>query len=197
MDEVTLTPALAVSSSGGSHATLQRSGCAYTPMACTSRMIFIETQAFTKLLNELMAKEDYRSFQNELVANPTLGDVIKDTGGLRKVRVGAKGKGKRRGARVIYLYFVSESQIAMLYIYSKNEETDLTAEQCKVLKEDDIELEETGMSKFFEGLLESVQQVDEIVKGARTVARNLYRRCTGQGDSPQDRPVTGQVHQAV
>ncbi len=97
-------------------------------------MIFIETPAFTKRVNELLAEEAYRSFQNELVADPAIGQVIQGTGGLRKVRVGAKGKGKQGGARVIYFHFVSESQIAMLFIYPKNEADDLTATERRALK---------------------------------------------------------------
>jgi hypothetical protein len=64
-------------------------------------MIFIETSVFTRQVLELMTDEEYADFQSELAANPLAGDVIKDTGGLRKVRVVAKGRGKRGGARVI------------------------------------------------------------------------------------------------
>ncbi|WP_435639484.1 type II toxin-antitoxin system RelE/ParE family toxin [Carnimonas bestiolae] len=56
------------------------------------------------------------------------------TGGLRKIRVAAKGHGKSGGARVIYYHFISASQIAMLFIYPKNEQEDLTSEQRKILK---------------------------------------------------------------
>lgn len=43
--------------------------------------------------------------QIELLLSPETGDVIQGTGGLRKVRVAAKGKGKKGGVRVIYYYF--------------------------------------------------------------------------------------------
>jgi hypothetical protein len=64
-------------------------------------MIFIETSIFTRQVLELLTDEEYADLQSELAANPLAGDVIEGTGGLRKVRVAAKGKGKRGGARVI------------------------------------------------------------------------------------------------
>lgn len=47
----------------------------------------------------------------------------------------AKGHGKRGGARVIYYYFTSESHIALLLAYAKNEAEDLSAAQKKLLKQ--------------------------------------------------------------
>ncbi|MGE6608794.1 type II toxin-antitoxin system RelE/ParE family toxin [Halomonas sp. NPDC076908] len=67
------------------------------------------------------------------IETPDAGDVMVGTGGLRKIRVAAKGHGKRGGARIIYYHFVSASQIAMLMIYSKNEREDLTDEQRRML----------------------------------------------------------------
>ncbi|WP_448694521.1 type II toxin-antitoxin system RelE/ParE family toxin [Pseudomonas moraviensis] len=76
----------------------------------------------------------YATFQKQLVADPSIGDVIEGTGGVRKARVASKGHGKRGGARVIYYHFVSASQIALLMIYSKNEQQDLTHDERKALK---------------------------------------------------------------
>lgn len=85
-------------------------------------MIFIETSAFTRRAKDLIDDEAYISFQNALILNPSAGDVIEDTGGIRKIRIAAKGHGKRGGARVIYYHFVSISQIVLLMIYPKNEQ---------------------------------------------------------------------------
>ena len=97
-------------------------------------MIFIETPIFTRRSKELMDDDAYIAMQKVLVLNPSIGDVIEGTGGIRKMRVAAKGHGKRGGARVIYYHFVSVSQIALLMIYPKNEQQDLTAEERKALK---------------------------------------------------------------
>lgn len=97
-------------------------------------MIFIETAIFTRRAKELMDDTTYTTLQKVLVMNPSAGDLIEGTGGIRKIRVAAKGHGKRGGARVIYYHFVSESQIALLMIYPKNEQQDLTADERKALK---------------------------------------------------------------
>jgi hypothetical protein len=69
-----------------------------------------------------------------LADHPEAGDVIEGTGGLRKIRVAAKGHGKRGGARVIYYYFVSSFKIALLSIDPKNEQGDLTDTERQLLK---------------------------------------------------------------
>jgi len=97
-------------------------------------MLFIETPLFTKRVKELLDEEAYRLLQVRLMASPDAGDLIEGTGGLRKVRVAAKGHGARGGARVIYYHFTRASQVAMLYIYPKNEQTDLSTDQRKALK---------------------------------------------------------------
>jgi hypothetical protein len=97
-------------------------------------MIFIETPIFTRRAKELLDDDSYIALQKQLVLTPSAGDVIEGTGGIRKMRVAAKGHGKRGGARVIYYHFVSASQIALLMIYPKNEQQDLTADERKALK---------------------------------------------------------------
>ncbi|GAB1615264.1 type II toxin-antitoxin system RelE/ParE family toxin [Pseudomonas sp. NGC7] len=97
-------------------------------------MLFTETPLFTKRVKDLLEDDEYRLLQIRLMAQPEAGDLIEGTGGLRKVRIAAKGHGKRGGARVIYYHFISKSHIAMLYIYPKNEQPDLSAEQRKSLK---------------------------------------------------------------
>ncbi|WP_417598672.1 type II toxin-antitoxin system RelE/ParE family toxin [Oceanospirillum sp.] len=57
------------------------------------------------------------------------------TGGLRKVRVASRGRGKRGGSRVIYYHFVSKSHIALLLIYPKNEKDNLSSDERKALKQ--------------------------------------------------------------
>ena len=49
-----------------------------------------------------------------------------DTGGVRKVRWAAKGRGKRGGARIIY-YFQNESlPLLLLNVFAKSQKIDLT-----------------------------------------------------------------------
>lgn len=97
-------------------------------------MLFTETALFTKRVKELLDEDAYRLLQVRLMISPEAGDLIEGTGGLRKLRVAANGHGKRGGARVIYYHFISRSQIALLYIYRKNEQPDLSTEQRKALR---------------------------------------------------------------
>lgn len=97
-------------------------------------MVFVETPLFTSQLEGLLDDEDYGVFQRAPAENPEAGDVIPGTGGLRKIRVAAKGHGKRGGARVIYYHFVSASCIGLLFVYPKNEQVNLTPAQKAALR---------------------------------------------------------------
>jgi hypothetical protein len=97
-------------------------------------MILIETPVFTDQVKELLPDEDYRRFQWHLARYPYAGDVIKGTGGLRKIRWTAGGKGKSGGVRVIYFHVVSLSQIRLLLIYRKGLKDDLSPAEKKVLR---------------------------------------------------------------
>jgi mRNA-degrading endonuclease RelE of RelBE toxin-antitoxin system len=70
-------------------------------------MIFIESPIFAEDLSELLDDESYGEFQEYLAENPVAGDVIQGTNGLRKVRWGASGRGKRGGVRVIYYHITA------------------------------------------------------------------------------------------
>jgi hypothetical protein len=63
--------------------------------------------------------DDYGTFQRELADNPEAGDLIKGTGGLRKIRLAAKGHGKSGGVRVVYYHVVFASRIALIFAYPK------------------------------------------------------------------------------
>lgn len=111
-------------------------GCAIDvceSMAHYHEVIFVETRAFTRRVTELLDDANYGRLQVYLAAYPEAGDVMEGTGGLRKIRVAMGCRGKSAGARVIYYYFVAQSQIAMLLIFSKNEQQNLTSDQRKVL----------------------------------------------------------------
>ena len=97
-------------------------------------MQIIETSIFTRRVLELLSDDDYRELQSVLVIRPDAGPVIPGSGGLRKLRWAASGRGKRGGARIIYYWFTSQEQMLMLYIYPKNEQDNLTPDQLKALK---------------------------------------------------------------
>ena len=81
---------------------------------------FVETSLFTRLVNEYLSDEEYGRLQLELISKPEAGVVIKGSGGVRKIRWAAAGRGKRGGYRVIYFVRRSKNVIWMLTIYPKN-----------------------------------------------------------------------------
>ena len=97
-------------------------------------MVIKETPVFTKIIQEVLPDDEYSAFQNRLIGDPECGDVIRGSGGLRKIRWKIPGKGKRGGLRIIYYYLSKALQIYMLFAYKKNEQSDLTSEQMKLLK---------------------------------------------------------------
>ena len=95
----------------------------------------VETSIFSRRVDRLLSLEEYRHFQLFLSRHPNAGKVIPGSGGLRKVRWGGKGKGKRGGIRVIYYWDQGNNVIYLLFIFAKNERDDLTPQQLKLLRQ--------------------------------------------------------------
>ena len=96
-------------------------------------MRFIETPVFTASVRRHLDDEAYRALQLALVLRPEQGAVIRGGGGLRKLRWGADGRGKRGGVRLIYYWAVDEDVCYLLYLFAKNEQGDLTRQQVQAL----------------------------------------------------------------
>lgn len=99
------------------------------------KAVFVESSEFTEWVAHHLPDESYSLLQLELMQNPEKGDPMPGCGGLRKVRTAdpSRGKGKRGGARVIYLYVPEVKWFFMLDIYGKDEKDDLTASEKKFL----------------------------------------------------------------
>jgi hypothetical protein len=102
-------------------------------MAYTAIMVFIETSIFTKEIQRLLPDESYRMLQSVLMLRPDAGNVIRGSGGLRKIRWNLPGSGKRGALRVIYFWSPPDT-IFMLFPYRKIDQEDLTPEQLKLLR---------------------------------------------------------------
>ena len=98
-------------------------------------MFFVETPLFTKLITSLPPDQDYRLLQEALLLHPEAGAIIRDGGGLRKIRWHLPGQGKRGGLRIIYYWDVLEESIYLLLVYPKNQQDNLTPTQLKVLRQ--------------------------------------------------------------
>ena len=81
---------------------------------------FVETRLFSRLIRQYLDDEEYASLQSALMADPEAGVVVPGSGGVRKLRWAAKGRGKRGGFRVIYFVRRKDGVIWMLTIYPKN-----------------------------------------------------------------------------
>ena len=97
-------------------------------------MRFLETSVFTSRLRGLVDEDQYRALQLALLLRPEQGPLIPGSGGLRKLRWGTRGRGKRGGLRLVYYWAPREQAFYMLYVYAKNEQSDLTPAQVKVLR---------------------------------------------------------------
>jgi hypothetical protein len=99
------------------------------------KAVFVEATGFTEWVTKHLPDEQYAAMQQELMDNPDRGDVMPGCGGLRKVRTAdpMRGKGKRGGARVIYLYVPEAKWFFMLDAYGKDKQDDLTVAEKKLL----------------------------------------------------------------
>ena len=102
-------------------------------MAASVRLEFVYTPLFEASTKGLIDDEAMRQVEAALLHNPKQGDVIPGTGGVRKLRVALPGRGKRGGARVIYLFVVVRGRIYFLLAYAKNRRFDLTPAQKRAV----------------------------------------------------------------
>lgn len=96
-------------------------------------LTFIETSIFTKSITNLFDDNEYQQIQKELLNNPEKGDLIQDTGGLRKIRFGRNG-GKRSGVRILYYHANEHHRIYLLAVYPKSLKDNITDAEKQVFK---------------------------------------------------------------
>jgi len=95
----------------------------------------IETPEFIASAAGVWTDEERFEFIGWIAANPQAGDVIPGTHGLRKVRWAASGRGKRGGARVIYLVRTARGNLVLLTAYVKGRVENIPAHVLRTLME--------------------------------------------------------------
>jgi mRNA-degrading endonuclease RelE of RelBE toxin-antitoxin system len=96
---------------------------------------FIESHIFTEYLSDYLNDEEYAALQEHLCERPDAGDIVRGSGGVRKVRWAKSGTGKSGGVRVCYYAQTSKGQILMLTIYAKSAQDSIPGHVLKALKE--------------------------------------------------------------
>lgn len=97
---------------------------------------FIETRLFTRLVQEYLDDDEYQELQKVLMDNPETGNIIPGSGGLRKVRWRAPGRGKRGGYRVIYYARLKQGVIWLLTMYPKNVAENISAHVLRQIRKE-------------------------------------------------------------
>jgi hypothetical protein len=95
----------------------------------------LQLPKFKAEATDLIGADGIEAVAVHLIQHPDAGDVIPGAGGARKLRWAAKGRGKRGGARIVYVYVVIAARIYLLRCYAKNVRTDLTADERKELRQ--------------------------------------------------------------
>ncbi len=81
-----------------------------------------------------MTEEDRLRAVRHLAANPTDGDLIVGSGGIRKVRIAGRNKGKSGGFRIATAYLNADRPVYLVWVLSKGQTANFTAEQVKAMK---------------------------------------------------------------
>jgi hypothetical protein len=97
-------------------------------------MTVVETARFLKDAKPLMSDSEREELVAFVGANPEAGEIIPETGGVRKIRQALAGRGKRGGARVIYYYHNERLPLFLLAVYGKNEKANLSRAERNAMK---------------------------------------------------------------
>jgi hypothetical protein len=93
----------------------------------------VETATFIARAKGRMTDEERRSVIDMVAADPECGVLIQGGGGLRKVRFGVGGRGKRGGVRIVYCYYDRSVPVFLLTVFAKNERDDLAKRELNRL----------------------------------------------------------------
>ena len=95
----------------------------------------VETDLYVARASRLLTEDQRNEVVDTIAADPDGGVVVPGTGGLRKLRIALRGRGKRGGGRVIYWFHSLGYPAVLMLVYAKNEASDMTPEQRKRLTE--------------------------------------------------------------
>lgn len=91
----------------------------------------VETPSYLAVASKLFSEEERADIVSLVAFDPKCGDVMRETGGFRKVRVLRAGMGKSKGARVVYIYRNDEFSIFLITVFAKNEKANLSKKRTE------------------------------------------------------------------
>jgi hypothetical protein len=94
----------------------------------------VETPLFVRQAATVWDEAERDAFVTFIALNPDAGDVIPETGGVRKIRWSRAGSGKRGGTRVIYFYHDVTRPLYLLMVYAKARREDLTSDEKRMVR---------------------------------------------------------------
>ncbi len=97
---------------------------------------FIETRLFSRLADEYLPDDQLSLLQQYLNENPEAGDIIRESGGVRKLRWRAEGRGKRGGLRIIYYLRSKQGEVWLLTLYAKNVAGSISGQTLRKIREE-------------------------------------------------------------
>jgi hypothetical protein len=108
----------------------------------------VETPVFIRSADKVgITDEERNEIISVIATNPDVGDVMPGTGGARKIRFAARGKGKSGGYRVITFFSGEDIPVFLLDVYAKGETVDLSQAEKNALKQILGQIVETYRSK--------------------------------------------------
>jgi len=94
----------------------------------------VETPLFQKQWPLYWSEDERGAFAAYIALHPNAGDVVPESGGIRKVRWGRAGSGKSGGVRVIYFTRNAEGELVLLTLYAKSKTDNLTGATLKEIR---------------------------------------------------------------
>ena len=96
--------------------------------------VVVATPKYERQVGRLLTESERASMEGAIASAPEANPVVPGTGGVRKARWGRQGRGKSGGVRVIYYYWVSATAVYLLWVYSKSEQSNMTAAERKTVR---------------------------------------------------------------
>ncbi len=113
----------------------------------TRLLTVVELSTFLRAAAKVWSDDERSDFVDYVAANPEAGDLIPETGGLRKVRWGRQGSGKRGGVRVIYYFYDPDAPLYLITVYAKAARGDLGPDEKRTLTALAADLKQLGRTR--------------------------------------------------